>query len=402
MPFTPPTGYPYSDDSSPGANDGDVVFAEHVNSIMEYLEDVLPGEILDATGVALSDATPEDLGTPAPGVATTASRADHVHDLPTPAEIGAATQANIDTSIAAHVAATDPHGDRAYTDAAIAALTPTQIYRGTINASTNPNYPEADRDDVYRVIAAGRVGGASGVEVEIGDLILCLVDDSPAGNQATVGANWTVIQGNLNGVVIGPNTVTNDRIAVFDGTTGKIIKQAGVTVGQLDNYTPTDTNDWPGVDPVTQTEGLNFLAARTTDLEASVTGLSGDTRLIQILVTDPQGAALSTGDGKAFVVIPATLNGYILTGVMAAVTTASTSGNPTIQLARVRSGTAVDMLSTRITIDANEATSTTAATAAVINTANDDLATADFIRVDLDVAGTGTRGLIVSLTLEAP
>jgi hypothetical protein len=38
-------------------------------------------------GVALSDATPQDLGTAAAGVSDEASRADHVHDMPTAADI---------------------------------------------------------------------------------------------------------------------------------------------------------------------------------------------------------------------------------------------------------------------------------------------------------------------------
>lgn len=42
-----------------------------------------------AGGADLSDATPEDLGTAAAGVSTDASRADHVHDMPTAADVGA-------------------------------------------------------------------------------------------------------------------------------------------------------------------------------------------------------------------------------------------------------------------------------------------------------------------------
>ena len=41
-------------------------------------------------GATFSNATPADLGTAAPGVSTEASRADHVHDLPTAADVGAA------------------------------------------------------------------------------------------------------------------------------------------------------------------------------------------------------------------------------------------------------------------------------------------------------------------------
>ena len=43
----------------------------------------------------LSNATPADLGTAAPGVATEASRADHVHDLPSAADVGAAASLHV-------------------------------------------------------------------------------------------------------------------------------------------------------------------------------------------------------------------------------------------------------------------------------------------------------------------
>ena len=60
----------------------------------------------------------------------------------------------------------------------------------------------------------------------------------------------------------------------------------------------------------------------------------------------------------------------------------------------------VDMLSTRITVDANEKTSYTAAAAPVINASNDDVATGDILRVDVDVAGTGAKGLMILLTFQ--
>jgi hypothetical protein len=60
------------------------------------------------------------------------------------------------------------------------------------------------------------------------------------------------------------------------------------------------------------------------------------------------------------------------------------------------------MLSTRITIDANEYDSKDATTAAVIDTSNDDVATGDVIRIDVDVAGTGTKGLNVTLSFQTP
>ena len=63
-----------------------------------------------------------------------------------------------------------------------------------------------------------------------------------------------------------------------------------------------------------------------------------------------------------------------------------------------------DILSTAITIDAGEFGSDTAATAAVINTSEDDLTTHDIIRVDIDGVGSSTagKGLIINMTCKLP
>lgn len=71
------------------------------------------------------------------------------------------------------------------------------VYKGVIDASGNPNYPAGDAGHTYKISVAGKIGGASGVNVQVGDTIVCSVDGSLAGNQATVGANWFVLQTNL-------------------------------------------------------------------------------------------------------------------------------------------------------------------------------------------------------------
>lgn len=105
------------------------------------------------------------------------------------------------------------------------------IFKGAIDASTNPNYPAADAGHLYRISVAGKIGGASGVNVEVGDTILCVVDGSASGNQATVGANWVIEQANIDGAVIGPSSAVSNDFAMFNGTSGKLIKDNGV---QLD------------------------------------------------------------------------------------------------------------------------------------------------------------------------
>lgn len=79
--------------------------------------------------------------------------------------------------------------------------------------------------------------------------------------------------------------------------------------------------------------------------------------------------------------------------VRASLTTASTSGLPTFDINE--GGTTI--LSTKITIDANEKTSTTAATAPVIS----DSALADDAEItfDIDVAGTGAAGAKITMYL---
>lgn len=119
---------------------------------------------------------------------------------------------------------------------------------------------------------------------------------------------------------------------------------------------------------------------------------------ITLQISDPNGDALATGDGKAYYRVPALLDGWELVAVAAAVSAASSSGAVSVQVHNVTG--AADMLSTPLTIDASETDSSTAATPAVIDGAEAIVATADMLRIDVDGAGTGTKGLQVELTFE--
>jgi len=131
--------------------------------------------------------------------------------------------------------------------------------------------------------------------------------------------------------------------------------------------------------------------------------------------TRPLGMSLFAHNSAVVVVdkrtctrVPSSFNGMNMVAVGAAVNTTSSSGTPTVQLSRGRQSTPtsahsyVDMLSTRITVDASEYDSKDATTAPVIDTANDDVATGDLICADVDVAGTGTQGLIVNMEFRLP
>ena len=187
---------------------------------------------------------------------------------------------------------------------------------------------------------------------------------------------------------------TSDYIEIDDGTNSKYISISNLL--KFINSLTADTAPDEAADLL-----VTYDASASAAKKVLPKNLNVGTRFIQLTVTDPNTTP-STGDGKAAVVIPSTLNGYNVVSVLGFVTTVSSSGTPTLALRRLRSGVAVDVLSTNVTIDASEYTSSTAATAAVINAANDDLATADILLVDLDVVGTGAKGHALLVGVQKP
>lgn len=106
------------------------------------------------------------------------------------------------------------------------------------------------------------------------------------------------------------------------------------------------------------------------------------------LAISDETTTITTGAPKVTFRMPKAMT---LTSVKASLTTASSSGIPTVDINE--GGTTI--LSTKLTIDATELTSTTAATAAVIS--DSALAADAEITIDIDVAGTGAKGLKVYL-----
>lgn len=220
-----------------------------------------------------------------------------------------------------------------------------------------------------------------------GRALLALVDDAAARSALGLGSLATL------------STITTSEIT--DGTivNGDISPSAAIAGTKVDAATDTTRGAVELATAAETTTGTDATRAVTPD------GLAGSefgVKLIEIMASD-MSTAITTGDGKAGFMVPASLNGFNLIRAHAALLAAqSTSGTPTVQIRRARSGSAADMLSTRITIDANESTSHTAAAPPVIDTANDDVATGDLIYVDIDVAGTGAKGLLVTLEFQLP
>ncbi len=210
----------------------------------------------------------------------------------------------------------------AYADAAVAAVlgaNDAMVYKGVIDASTNPNYPASNAGDTYKISVAGKVGGASGTSVEVGDMIIGTVDSSAAGTQAAVGANWNVIQANVDGVVTGPASSTTGNLVSFNGTTGKVVQDSGkvaptgVILGTTDTQTVTNknlnsgTNTFPTFNQNTTgsaatlttprtINGVSFNGSANITISATTkyTGTIGDNSATAIAVTHGLGSQYVT------------------------------------------------------------------------------------------------------------
>ena len=101
------------------------------------------------------------------------------------------------------------------------------MYKGTIGSSgaTVTALPATHNPGwTYKVKTDGTYAGQ---KCEIGDMIIC----EKAGTTAS-DSDWTVIQSNVDGAVTGPASATDAHVAVFDGTSGKVIKDSGFTIGK--------------------------------------------------------------------------------------------------------------------------------------------------------------------------
>lgn len=122
---------------------------------------------------------------------------------------------------------------------------------GIVDSSTPLPATDYKVGQTFRVAEAGTYAG---VECETGDLIIVIKDYAADGAS---NADFLVVQANVDGAVTGPDASTDANIVVFDGTTGRKIKDSTVTLAslqdaiskahehanktQLDSFTKTET-----------------------------------------------------------------------------------------------------------------------------------------------------------------
>lgn len=150
--------------------------------------------------------------------------------------------------------AADPTQDleaatKQYVDRLVAGINDFTV--GVVDSSTPLPATDYEVGQTFRVAEAGTYAGQ---ECETGDLIIVIKDyaDGTASN-----ADFLVVQANVDGAVTGPDASTDANIVVFDGTTGRKIKDSSVTIAsvsdavakahehanktQLDSFTKTET-----------------------------------------------------------------------------------------------------------------------------------------------------------------
>lgn len=126
--------------------------------------------------------------------------------------------------------AADPTQDleaatKQYVDRLVAGINDFTV--GVVDSSTPLPATGYEVGQTFRVAEAGTYAG---VECETGDLIIVIKDyaDGTASN-----ADFLVVQANVDGAVTGPDASTDANIVVFDGTTGRKIKDSSVTLASL-------------------------------------------------------------------------------------------------------------------------------------------------------------------------
>ena len=263
-------------------------------------------------------------------------------------------------------------------------------------------------------IAVSSVSATASVEAATRGTINCVADNSTTINNL-VGVGTTTA-GRCKDLGTTDTGAVSYNIQILGRALTPVSAAANVSVnlwgpGHFGTLIPSATTSVAGISQLATSSETTTGTSTTKTITPSALAQSvifG--RKVAVIPVIDFATALTTGDGKYYFPVPQEMNGMNLVAVSAQVNTVSSSGLVTVAFDRCAvvatgnmcSGTVVDMMTTNLTIDANENKSSTAATAAVINTSNDDLATDQVIRINIDGAGTGTLGLTVTLEAQLP
>ena len=106
-----------------------------------------------------------------------------------------------------------------------AAINKGQHFKGILNSTSGLPTLNYVAGWIYSVQEAGTYAGQV---CEVGDLVLCIKDYASG---SASNKDWAVLQTNIDGAVVGPESSVTAHVVLFDGTSGKRIKDSGLTLG---------------------------------------------------------------------------------------------------------------------------------------------------------------------------
>lgn len=154
------------------------------------------------------------------------------------------------------------------------------IYKGTLGTDGTVTKVPANGYKVgwtYKVITAGTYAG---IKCEVGDMLIA-INNGPVSGTIVVNADWTVVQANIDGAVTGPASATAGHIAVFDGATGKVIKDGTYTIATSvpSNAVFTDTKVTSADNHYKPANGTTLIGTAGSPVTAGgkvITGITAD------------------------------------------------------------------------------------------------------------------------------
>jgi hypothetical protein len=191
------------------------------------------------------------------------------------------------------------------------------VYKGTLDCSTNPNYPAASAGNLYIVSVAGKIGGASGTVVDVGDMIICNTDNTVTGTQAAVGQYWNIIEKNIVGAVTGPASSVDSNVAFFDGVTGKVIKDSGITLSGTNTGDNATNSQYSGLDAAKVNKAGDTMSGNLNMGTNKLIGGTGVADILKLQGTTGNGTAgsaaiqLLTGNNGATTALTVLNNGNV-------------------------------------------------------------------------------------------
>lgn len=176
--------------------------------------------------------------------------------------------ADTDTTLAAdsNSNVATQHAVKTYVDNLVTGV---MKFKGSTDCSGNPNYPSAKKGEAYVVSVAGKIGGASGLTVEVGDVYVAIADNA-GGTQAAVGSSWDILQYNLVGALLAANNLSD-----------------------LSNATTARTN--LGLGSAATTASTDYATAAQGALAASAVQRAGDTMSGTLTIGSGGNLVLSGG-----------------------------------------------------------------------------------------------------------